>query len=119
MNGRTERDFEKGVDPKNKYYNNISTSLKYYAEKHFNNDLNVSYDGGLSLLHFNARSLRTSFSEIKYLLQSLKVNFDIAITETLLSRDSTTLYTFDDYDAFHVVRDNGKVVVRSFMLTRS
>ena len=35
--------------------------------------------------------------------------FDIiARSETWLSKDSTTLYTFDNYDAFRVVRDNRK-----------
>ena len=37
--------FEKDVDPKNNYYNNISTSCKYYAEQQFNNYLNIKYDG--------------------------------------------------------------------------
>ena len=61
------------------------------------------------MLHFNARSLRSSYSEIQDLLRKVKVKFDmIAIGETWLSKDSTTLYTFDDYDAFHVVRDNRK-----------
>ena len=101
--------FEKDVDPENNYYNNISTSCKYYTEQQFNNEVNRNYDGGLSLVHFNARSLSTSFSDIQDLLKSLNVKFDIiAISETWLSKDSSPLYMFNDYDAFHVVRDNRK-----------
>ena len=55
----------------------------------------------------------------KIFFESLNVKFDIiAISDTWLSKDSTRLYTFDDYDAFHVVRDHRKMVVWSFMLTR-
>ena len=49
--------FEKDVDPENNYYN-ISISCRYYAEQQFNSYLNVNYNGGISLIHFNARSLR-------------------------------------------------------------
>jgi len=99
---------KKDVDPEYNYYNNISISCKYYAEQQFSNDINVNYDGGLSLVRLNARSHRTSFSEIQD-LRSLKVKFDIiAINETWLSKDLTTLYTVYDYDVFRVVRDNRK-----------
>ena len=61
------------------------------------------------MITFNARSLLPSYSEIQDLLRSLKVKFDIiATSETWLSKESTSLYTFDDCDAFHVVGDNKK-----------
>ena len=61
------------------------------------------------MIHLNARNLRPSFSEIQDLLLSLKVKFYIiAIRETWLRKASTTLYTFDDYDVFRVIRDNRK-----------
>ena len=62
--------FEKDVDTENNYYNNILISCRYYAE--FNSDLNVNYNGGISLLHFNARSLRIAIMKYKIFFDLLR-----------------------------------------------
>ena len=65
------------VDPENNYYNDIITSCKYYTDQHFNNDPSIKNEVGLSLVHFNARSLSASFCEIQDFLKLLTIQFDI------------------------------------------
>ena len=57
------------------------------------------------MIHFNARSLYTSFNEIENFRKLLQFDI-IAISETWLNKDTTLYYNFDCYDAFSVVREN-------------
>ena len=52
-------------------------SCKYYTEQQFKNYLNINYEDGLSLVHFNARSLSESFSEIQDFLKLFTLKFGI------------------------------------------
>ena len=62
-------------------------SCLYYTNETLN-DMTINFKG-VSIIHFNARSLNRNFTGIKELLSELHCNFDvIAITETWLDPKS-------------------------------
>ena len=54
-------DFDNNIDPDNNLYNDIETKCNYYTDNQF--DTNMQDIGllGLSIIHFNARSLNANF----------------------------------------------------------
>jgi hypothetical protein len=76
-------DFEKDLDPDNNFYNDIQTKCNYYTDEQFNKKFKK--EKGLSVIHFNARSLRKNFDKIEKYIFELDHLFDvIAISETWL-----------------------------------
>ena len=60
---------------------------------------------GLSIIHFNARSLNANFVKIYDYLNGLSLNFDIiAISETWIQSDSITEFQINGYELFSVRR---------------
>ena len=71
---------------------------------------------GLSLIHFNCRSIKSKFEELKEYLNSLHTRFDIiCISESWLTCEDNLLdYTLDNYDVLNTNRNNkrgGGVVI--------
>ena len=65
---------------------------------------------GLSLIHFNARSLSSGFNLVSNFLTELNLNFDIiAISETWLNTQIEGDYNIKGHDAYHKVRDVYKI----------
>ena len=75
-------DYDRLIDPVNNLYNNILVNCKYYDNFQFN-VLSKKENTGLSIIHFNARSLNANFDHIKDFLCTLNIPFDvITISET-------------------------------------
>ena len=90
--------FEYDIDPENNFFKNISDNCGYYTEEKFNKSIQL--DKGLSIIHFNSRSLYANFGEIKKYLRKFKKPFDvIAVSETWLNPekglDNIELYGYE------------------------
>ena len=98
-------DFDNNIDPDNNLYNDIETKCNYYTDNQF--DTNMQDIGllGLSIIHFNGRSLNANFVKIYDYLNGLSLNFDIiAISETWIQSDSITEFQINGYELFSVRR---------------
>ena len=98
-------DFDNNIDPDNNLYNDIETKCNYYTDNQF--DTNMQDIGllGLSIIHFNARSLNANFVKMYDYLNGLSLNFDIiAISETWIQSDSITEFQINGYELFSVRR---------------
>ena len=71
---------------------------------------------GLSVIHFDVRSLNANVHNIMHTLQTLNINFDIiAISETWAESKVTTEYDLPHYLVFHMERhykNGGGVALR-------
>ena len=66
-------DYDRLIDPVNNLYNNILVNCKYYDNFQFN-VLSKKENTGLSIIHFNARSLNANFDHIKDFLCTLNTS---------------------------------------------
>ena len=97
-------DYDKDWDPVNNLYNRVLPSCKYYDNLQFNVSTKNNTNG-LSIIHFNARSLNANFHSIIHTLQTLNITFDIiAISETWTESNVTTEYDLPHYQVFHKAR---------------
>ncbi|KAK2183282.1 hypothetical protein NP493_317g00007 [Ridgeia piscesae] len=97
-------DYDKDLDPVNNLYNRVLPSCKYYDDLQFNVSTKNN-SNGLSIIHFNARSLNANFHSIIHTLQTLNITFDIiAISETWTESNVTTEYDLPHYQVFHKAR---------------
>ena len=100
-------DFEKRVDPNNNFFNTVSTKCAYYTEDNFNK--HFINNTGLSIIHFNARSLSKNLSDIKGFLSGLNHSFDIiAISETWLDAENLQSINIEGYKVTHQLRVDKK-----------
>ena len=99
-------DFEEDIDPNNNVFADIEKVCSYYTATEFNNKVKSSHN--LSIIHFNCRSIKANFENMKRYLHALNVRFDvIAISETWLSdSDSVSEYFLDNYDNVCINRKN-------------
>lgn len=96
---------EMDLDPDLNFYNIVISKCNYYTESQFSQI--VDRQTGFSIIHFNARSLKSNFSKIKDYLEELDTHFDvIAISETWLSEEDCLDYNFENYEACHMLRRN-------------
>lgn len=63
-------EYEQVIDPEHNLFKNINTTYCYYTEKQFNKNITVEH--GISIIHFNSRSLYTNFQSIKEYLTQLQ-----------------------------------------------
>ena len=97
-------DYDKDLDPVNNLYNRVLPSCKYYEDLQCNVSTKNN-SNGLSIIHFNARSLNANFHSIIHTLQTLNITFDIiAISETWTESNVTTEYDLPHYQVFHKAR---------------
>ena len=71
------------VDPVNNHYNYIFPNCKYYACQEFTASFGNYMNNGLSFIHFNARSLSSTFKYISNFLTELNITFRLRLTLTL------------------------------------
>ena len=103
INPSSEVNFDLDVDPDTNFFNAINTNCKYYTE----NNLKYNKDKGLSLIHFNARSLKKNLNSIEHCINSLPIKFDIiAISENWLDSRTVDLYNLNGYEVTHILRNN-------------
>ena len=69
-------DYDRLIDPVNNLYNNILVNCTYYDNFQFS-VLSKKENTGLSIIHFNARSLNANFDHIKDFLCTLNIPFDV------------------------------------------
>ena len=80
-------DFQQDIDPENNFYNEINLNCKYFTENHLNHT--ITNKNGLSIIHFNCRSLNANFKRIEECLINNGHSFDfIACSETWLNPNS-------------------------------
>ena len=78
--------FEHDIDPESNFFQNISNNCGYYTEEKFNKSIKL--DQGLSIIHFNSRSLYANFEKIEEYIKQFKKPFNIiAVSETWLNPD--------------------------------
>ena len=112
-------DFDNNIDTDNNVYNDIESKCKYYTDNQF--DTNMQDIGllGLSIIHFNARSLNAIFVKMYDYLIGLSLNFDvIAIYETWIQSDSITAFQINGYELLVLGEKQKVVVVLSCMSSR-
>ena len=100
-------DYNVNIDPDN-IFNEFVLNCKYYDNLQFN-ILSKENTTGLSIIHFNARSLNANFEQIKDFLQTLDITFDVvAISEMWVEVGNATDYDLLNYHAFHTERCHKK-----------
>lgn len=100
-------DFEHDIDPDNNFFNNVNINCRYYSDEQFN--LKIKLDHGMSVIHFNSRSLYANFQNIKEYISQLKKPFGvIAISETWISEGKGVNFEMDGYDFNYISRENRK-----------
>ena len=94
----------------NNVYNDILMSCKYHTEQQLNYDIQLTKTIGISLIHFNARSLNKNIDKIIYCIHALECSFYvIAIIETWMYQTSSVQGNIIPVDnmvnAFELARD--------------
>ena len=99
--------FDSDIDPDINFYNKFDTECSYYTDEKFKHSFkNVN---GLSILHFNCRSIRSCFGNLKDYILSLEHVFSlICISESWLSDDNMDDYMLDNYDIAFMNRKKQK-----------
>ena len=102
------------IDIENNLYNSIYPSLnngecsKYYKTDEFN-ELNFNQNSDFLLLNFNIRSLSANLDQFLCLNQILNKQFDVlCFTESWLRDENKQLYTIDNFNDFHNLRNDGR-----------
>ena len=97
-------DSHKEIDPENNYFNNITLDCKYFTEDQLHHS--ISNNNGLSIIHFNSRSLNANFTKIEDCLHNIGHTFDvIAISESWLN-DNNVIPELQGYECCHQSRKN-------------
>ena len=100
-----QNEYERNIDPDRNYFNSIISKCQYYTDFQFNQI--ESTDIGLSMVHFNCRSLNRNFEEIKSYLNELNHTFDIiAMSETWVQSINNFYFYLEGYDVVHRDRQN-------------
>ena len=87
---------------------NFQMNCKYYFAQQ--NAININNIDGLSVIHFNARSLSANFVNIKECLSQIKNHFHvIAISESWLDgNDNLDEFHLENYTMFNTIRNDKK-----------
>lgn len=80
-------------------------SCEYYTEEELNTFGRLN--SGLSVIHFNSRSLKANFEYIVDVLHNSKITFNIiTISESWMNADKYDEYKIKGYEFLHVDRTN-------------
>ena len=104
----SNRNDHNNIDPQCNFLDYIKNESKYYNEELLCKTL--SNKKGLSVIHFNIRSLNTNFQALDLYLSQLEVKFDIiAITETWFSQSTAAnVFNIKGYELKYVSRNVGR-----------
>ena len=85
------------IDPEDNFLNDVNSDCCYYTENQFKNKVNLK--NGVSIIHFNSRSLYANFQDIKeYLSQFITPFSVVAISETWLTQDKGIDFELEGYE---------------------
>ena len=90
------------LDPENNFYNNINNNCQYYTDDQFKK----ARMEGISIVHFNSRSLNKNFGKIKKYLAKFNKFSVIAVSETWLNDDKNVNVDLEGYELFTSNRTN-------------
>ena len=77
------KDFQFDIDPDRNLFDKVNRSCNYYTVEKLNGS--IKHVCGLSIIHFNARSLKKNFDDIVQCVTNMQIKFDvIAISENWL-----------------------------------
>ena len=95
---------EAHIDPDSNFYNTVNSECRYYTDEQFCNKFNTAE--GLSIIHFNCRSIKSNFVKLQDYLANIEYMFDIiTLSETWLdSNDSFEDYKLIGYQIYHMDR---------------
>ena len=101
-----ENYFDNEIDPDKQFFDKVHLDCKYYSDKKFEHC--VKNVDGISMIHFNCRSIRKSFDNIVDFLHDLPHDFDIiAFTENWENvNDCSDKYMLQGYKSFFISRTN-------------
>ena len=88
---------------------NICPQIVYIIPKNNSNTFPVSNEesANFSIIHFNCRSLPSSYNKLKYCINTLDLQFDvIALSETWLIYNDSYSFNIDGYKMFTCSRTN-------------
>lgn len=90
-------EFEYNIDPESNFFKNVNNNCDYYTDDQFNARIKVNQ--GLSIIHFNSRSLNANFQHIKEYLHNFKKPFNIvAISETWINSEKGAAFELNGYE---------------------
>ena len=98
--------FDKNVNPDVNFYSELSQESSYITDDTF--VIKTQKIEGFSLIHFNCRSIKSCFEDLKDYLVSLQRHFEvICISESWLKNDDNINdYMLDNYDMVYRNRTN-------------
>lgn len=101
-------DYEKNIDPDKNLYGHIETKCDYYVTEKVGSTFNSQ--SGLSVIHFNCRSLIGCFDNLKLFLSNIGISVDIiAISESWLQADDNlSALKLENYNMVSQPRSNKK-----------
>ena len=87
----------------------MSNKCFYYTEQQL--ELNASNFKGISIIHFNCRSMKSSYSDINSFMLETSNSFDIiCISESwLTSQDNLHEYCINNYEVVNMNRKNKRI----------
>ena len=95
------------IDPESNFFDYVKRNCCYYTERQFKEKFNLKR--GISIIHFNSRSLYANFNKIKDYLLHYTMQFNIiAISESWLNYDKGTDFELEGYNFNFVNRGNKK-----------
>ena len=92
-------DFDKNLDPDSNSFFGFESACKYFTQEKFCSE--IQHKNGLTLLHFNCRSIKASINGVKNFVSSSIIEFDvITVSETWLTdSDDVNCYTLPHFNA--------------------
>ena len=108
-------DIFKDIDPDHYLFKSMYTDSKCVCANEV--DVLKTNNKSLSIIHFNARSLKKNFHSIAIYLKNCGIKFDIiAISENWVKENDINYYNINNYQVTHLVREKKVVVVYPYML---
>ena len=72
---------EAHIDTDSNFYNTVNSECRYYTDEQFSNKFNTAE--GLSIIHFNCRSIKSNCVKLQDYLANIEYMFDIiTLSET-------------------------------------
>lgn len=97
---------DEDLDPDQNFFNKLNLDSHYITNNQFMSKKNKN---GFSLIHLNARGLRTNFENIENYLNSLEYHFDVvAVSETHCNANNVDNFDLTGYTVTHKIRESDK-----------